>query len=374
MQTNDSGNYEVVVENVAGIDKTNANLIVDQSPSIDKSPIVDPRAYRYLNQPQSTNSKTEDGKQFIAQAPKVIIPLKDVLTNDGHPIQFIAKIIGYPAPKVFWLHNDHPLLESNRYVSTYDHTTGIASFKINGTQVNDTGTYTVIAENIAGQADSSAILTLNPISLVDCSPIVNPDAFKYLEKPHTMRAKPDDCDKLNYQAPKFVIPLSNLKIDEGQNIKFACKVEGIPKPKITWFKDTRPLFASNRYTTDYDLSTGIVTLKINDAQMNDIGNYYAIAENEVGTDQTSCKAFIKQMPSIDRTPMVNPDAFKYLEQPVSDRSKKRETESMIPPKVIVPLTDVKLEEGQNVFLACKIEGSPRPKVNHKYISNSNFKA
>ena len=370
-QPSDSANYEVVAENIGGLDRTNSNLIVDVLPSIDKTPIVDPRAFRYLNQPQTpTGAKPEDSKQ-LNQAPKVIIPLKDLRTNEGQTIQFIAKIVGYPAPRVLWIHNNQPLLDSNRYISSYDHTSGIATFKINGTQVNDTGNYTVVAENVAGQADSTANLSLNPVSLIDSSPIVNPEAFKYLDKPHTQKARPDERDRANYQAPKFVIPLSNVKIDEGQNIKFACKVEGYPKPKITWFKDTKPLFASNRYTTDYDLNTGVVTLKINDAQMNDIGSYYAIAENEAGADQTNCKAFIKQMPSIDRTPMVNPDAFKYLEQPVSDRSKKRDIESMNPPKVIVPLADVKLEEGQTVILACKIEGAPRPKVFFFIVKFSN---
>jgi hypothetical protein len=100
--------------------------------------------------------------------------------------------------------------------------------------------------------------------------------------------------------------------------------------------------------------------------MNDVGIYAAIAENIVGKDQTQCNAYVNQMPNIDRTPMVNPDAFRYLEQQ-TDKNKRPEIENVQPPKVIIPLSNVQLEEGQSVLLACKIEGIPRPKVKFKLI-------
>jgi hypothetical protein len=51
--------------------------------------------------------------------------------------------------------------------------------------------------------------------------------------------------------------------------------------KITWFKDSMPLPASTRYTTDYDLNTGVVTLRISDVNMNDVGFYHAFAEVKI---------------------------------------------------------------------------------------------
>ena len=133
--------------------------------------------------------------------------------------------------------------------------------------------------------------------------------------------------------------------------------------QITWYRDSKLLPASNRYTVDYDLYTGIVTLKINEGLMSDVGTYLALAENEVGADQTSGTVFLKETPNIDNTPMVNPEAFRYLEHPTSERNPpKEDSELKYPPKVIVPLSNVKLEEGQSVLLACKIEGQPRPKV------------
>jgi hypothetical protein len=128
--------------------------------------------------------------------------------------------------------------------------------------------------------------------------------------------------------------------------------------------------AANRYTTNYDLSTNVVTLKIDNSQMNDVGSYLAYAENVAGKDQTQCSLFVKEMPSIDQTPMVNPDAFRYLEYPKSI-TRPSETdddyENLQPPKVIVPLQDLQLNEGEAVLLMCKIIGKPNPKVKYFYI-------
>lgn len=96
--------------------------------------------------------------------------------------------------------------------------------------------------------------------------------------------------------------------------------------------------------------------------MHDIGTYLALAENEAGRDQTHCMVAIQQMPSIDQTPIVNPDAFKYLEAPSKHKPRDDSAGDMKPPKVIVPLSNVKLKESQPMFLACKIEGYPKPTV------------
>lgn len=36
------------------------------------------------------------------------------------------------------------------------------------------------------------------------------------------------------KAPEFVMPLEDLSILEGENAKFIAKVEGHPRPRVTW--------------------------------------------------------------------------------------------------------------------------------------------
>ena len=134
---------------------------------------------------------------------------------------------------------------------------------------------------------------------------------------------------------------------------------------MTWFKDSKPLTASNRYETDYNLSTNVATLKISNALKNDLGNYLVLAENSAGKDQTFCKLFIKSSPNIDETPMVNPESFKFLDAPPIAKSTEDadyDRDKYFPPYVIIPLSNINLNEGSDVRLACKIDGYPKPKV------------
>lgn len=87
-----------------------------------------------------------------------------------------------------------------------------------------------------------------------------------------------------------------------------------------------------------------------------------VAENEAGKDETQCNVSVTSLPSIDEKAYINPEAFKYLEQPYTPTPELKELKELKPPKVIIPLTDEKLIEGQTILLACKIEGIPKPKV------------
>jgi tRNA A37 threonylcarbamoyladenosine modification protein TsaB len=133
---------------------------------------------------------------------------------------------------------------------------------------------------------------------------------------------------------------------------------------LTWFKDEIVLPAANRYTTDYDLSTNIASLKIDNAQMNDLGNYVVLAENDAGRDQTFCSVYVQDTPNVDETPLVNPEAFKFLENvpPKVNESEPEDNINMEPPKVVIPLQNLQLKEGETVLLMCKITGRPKPKV------------
>ena len=125
-----------------------------------------------------------------------------------------------------------------------------------------------------------------------------------------------------------------------------------------------PLPASSRYETDYNLTNGIATLKIKNSLKNDIGDYLVHAENPYGQDQTSCKLLLNLVPDVDKNSMIHPDAFKNLERvpdnkisPVVDKGK-----ILMPPRVIIPLANVRIKEGEDFCLSCKIDGLPKPKV------------
>lgn len=367
VQLGDSGNYTCFAQNKVGQDQTFGVLQVNQMPGVDNTSMVKPDAFRYLEAPRGDHARTrpaDDRERANYKPPRFVIPLNDLKINESQPAHLAAKVEGFPKPKITWFKDSRPLPASTRYTTDFDLNTGVVSLRISDVQMNDVGVYTALAENEAGQDRTSCNTFIKQMPNIDTTPMVNPDAFRYLEHPNqaTSARRPDQDEKL--VPPKVIIPLSNVKLEEGQSVLLACKIEGHPRPKLTWFKDSVVLPAANRYTTDYDLSTNVVTLKIDNAQMNDLGTYIVLAENEAGRDQTFCSLFVQQMPGIDQRPLVNPEAFKYLDNPPNRKSgpSKDEEELLQPPVVIVPLQDLQLKEGEPVLLVCRIEGNPKPKV------------
>lgn len=92
-----------------------------------------------------------------------------------------------------------------------------------------------------------------------------------------------------------------------------------------------------------------------------MGDYLVLAENPYGEDMTSCTLSLNMTPGVDDSSQLNPDSFKELDSgPSGDKS--NENKRLIPPKVVIPLQNAKIEEGNCMRLACKIDGFPKPKV------------
>ena len=119
----------------------------------------------------------------------------------------------------------------------------------------------------------------------------------------------------------------------GTTTDLLCKLEGYPFPSVTWYKDNKPLPASNRLLTNHNMNSGLVSLRLGDTRPGDTGYYTAVAENKAGQDQTFCTVQVNETHGVDSTPMVNPEAFRYLENGPADRNRRPEPEQLIPPKV-----------------------------------------
>jgi hypothetical protein len=104
---------------------------------------------------------------------------------------------------------------------------------MNSTQLNDAGAYTAFAENPAGTANTTSRLTILPVSTIDTTPIVNPDAFRYLNTPPTQSSRPQDDEMGKIHPPKVIIPLKDIRVNEDQPVSFMTKIIGYPIPKVS---------------------------------------------------------------------------------------------------------------------------------------------
>ncbi|XP_068594541.1 myosin-binding protein C, cardiac-type [Brachionichthys hirsutus] len=93
------------------------------------------------------------------------------------------------------------------------------------------------------------------------------------------------------EAPKFTRPLVNRSIIAGYNATISCSVRGIPKPKVTWYKNKMDISSEAKYRM---LSKqGVLTLEIRKPCPFDGGVYTCKAVNDSGEDAVECKLEVR---------------------------------------------------------------------------------
>ncbi|XP_010729519.3 myosin-binding protein C, cardiac-type isoform X4 [Larimichthys crocea] len=93
------------------------------------------------------------------------------------------------------------------------------------------------------------------------------------------------------EAPKFTHPLVNRSVIAGYNATLSCSVRGIPKPKVTWYKNKMDISNEAKYRM---LSKqGVLTLEIRKPCLFDGGVYTCKAVNASGEDVVECKLEVR---------------------------------------------------------------------------------
>ncbi|XP_028296484.1 myosin-binding protein C, cardiac-type isoform X4 [Gouania willdenowi] len=100
-------------------------------------------------------------------------------------------------------------------------------------------------------------------------------------------------------APKFTHPLVNRSVIAGYNATLSCSVRGIPKPKVTWYKNKMDISQEAKYRM---LSKqGVLTLEIRKPCPFDGGVYMCKAVNDFGEAIAECKLEVRsQVPKVDK--------------------------------------------------------------------------
>ena len=125
-------------------------------------------------------------------------------------------------------------MASMRCDMDYNLSTFISTLNIKSTKPLDAASYRVLAENIAGKAETSCKLFIESVPNIDETAYVNPDSFRSLEfipKPN-LSYDSEDGDK---QPILIVRPLEDQECFEGDSVSFICEVKGHPKPQVRLF-------------------------------------------------------------------------------------------------------------------------------------------
>ncbi|XP_047673954.1 hemicentin-1 isoform X2 [Tachysurus fulvidraco] len=179
---------------------------------------------------------------------------RSVVLHNPVSLQCVAS--GVPAPSITWLKDGRPV-DTTQVLLKLE--SGGRVLHIKEARVEDSGKYTCVATNAAGEAQQNIRLSVHE------PPII-----------------------------RFAGETINQTILAGYQIQLQCKATGSPVPAMTWYKDSRPLTGAAGVSI---LNRGQV-LEIERAQVSDAGLYKCVAVNVAGTAELTLGLQVYVPPSI----------------------------------------------------------------------------
>ncbi|XP_066511914.1 myosin-binding protein C, cardiac-type-like isoform X2 [Hoplias malabaricus] len=147
----------------------------------------------------------------------------------------------------------------------------------------------VVSDLIMGNEYVFRVFAMNMVGLSP-EPCLSKDSA-YIQKTGVEYQPPRYKDHDFSEAPKFTHPLVNRSIISGYNATLSCSVRGIPKPKITWYKNKMDITNEAKYRMFS--KQGILTLEIRKPCPFDGGVYMCKAVNASGEDTVECKLEVR---------------------------------------------------------------------------------
>uniref|UniRef100_UPI0037E88687 myopalladin isoform X1 n=1 Tax=Semicossyphus pulcher TaxID=241346 RepID=UPI0037E88687 len=247
----DDGNYTIMAANPQGRISCSGHLIVQTGPTRNRmTPIHSQRVRVRIQEVEGEPTQARFFQPHFLQAPG------DMLAHEGRLCRLDCKVSGLPNPELMWLVNGRPIYP-DLYHKMLVQENGIHSLVIDPLTQNDTGTYTCIASNKAGQSSFSLELKV--------------------------------VEKEMKHPPHFVEKLQNMGIPDGTPVRFECRVVGMPPPVIFWKKDNDTISKTKDRISMTEDATGYVCLLIQPTTKDDAGWYTVSAKNEAGIVSCTCR-------------------------------------------------------------------------------------
>uniref|UniRef100_A0A182UGK5 Ig-like domain-containing protein n=1 Tax=Anopheles melas TaxID=34690 RepID=A0A182UGK5_9DIPT len=95
---------------------------------------------------------------------------------------------------------------------------------------------------------------------------------------------------------RFIQPLSDVCVQEGQRVRLQCVVAGVPDPMIEWYKNGISVQGNPDYRTSFDPASGVCTLMIDETVTADSADILCRAANEAGIADTTARLLVTEAP------------------------------------------------------------------------------
>ncbi|MBN3277029.1 MYPN protein, partial [Polyodon spathula] len=158
-------------------------------------------------------------------------------------------------------------------------------------------------------------------------------------------------------APIFEKKLKHFRAVEGAPVSFACKVVGIPVPKVYWFKDGKQISKKNTHYKMTREGDGTCFLHIAATTNDDDGNYTIMTANPQGRVSCTGHLIVQTGPMRSRLmPTIHSQSSRVQE--VDEGEPKQER--FFRPHFLQAPGDLVAHEGRLCRLDCKVSGLPTP--------------
>lgn len=169
-------------------------------------------------------------------------------------------------------------------------------------------------------------------------------------------------------APRFIEKLQPIHTPDGYTVQFECKVEGTPRPQITWCRQTAIIKPSQDFQMYYD-DDNVATLIIREVFPEDAGTFTCVAKNAAGFASSTTELIVE-------TPLSDhgSDMTGLSRKSLSRESSLADILEGIPPTFSRKPRAQCIDEGTKVILDCRLVAVPEPDIvwtfNGKEIRNT----
>ncbi|VDN06754.1 unnamed protein product [Thelazia callipaeda] len=278
---------------------------------------------------------------------------------EGQSVHFEATVepVDDPDLEIQWFLNGDLISASSRIKMINDF--GWVIMDISGVEPRDSGEWTCVASNKAGEAKCSAIINiLSKESIVRDS--IQPQSLDRIIEIETRKPALPELPPKVFEAPKVIVHLKEpVNLSEGDSTHFEAQFTPVDDPKleVEWFRDGKPLFHANRFKMVQDF--GFAILDISHLFAQDAGEYTVKIRNAVG--EASSSAFLKIIPK--ESLLLQPQdagkakAVEQLEYNLYMKPEKKSVEEQkTVPVFIEPLSaPLTCEEGDRVHFTARYE-------------------
>uniref|UniRef100_A0AAF5HXT5 Uncharacterized protein n=1 Tax=Strongyloides stercoralis TaxID=6248 RepID=A0AAF5HXT5_STRER len=269
----------------------------------------------------TATSKCEVKEKIVDEPPEFGKKLQNIKVKENETVEMSVSVKGKPEPTVKFQKDGKDIEIDNEHIFVRKESASSYSLVINEARLEDIGTYSCVAINNAGEAETSCSFGVEKVI---------------------------DEDSLLAE-PLFVEPLKSCQVNENETVELTCKINEESKPTIKWFKDNSPVQIGDHIIEEH-LPDGSLKLKIINATKEDIGEYKCEAVNKKGKAITDSKLDVKHAE----------------EKTISDDSNIPE------PMFIEPLKPCQVNEDDNAELVCKVNEESKPEI-HWFKDNTPVK-